>query len=115
MPKPNKPNVTFTALIWLGMFLALAGAAVAIFGIGAPTNFDAKLGGGEVSTTNLGLAILAIGAAMAAFVATRLPKGVMPFAVHKVTWQDRFSANSAWLVAFAILAFLLFCLSIWKS
>jgi hypothetical protein len=115
LPQSTKPNVTFTALIWLGMFLALAGAAVAVFGIGAPTSFDAKLGDGEVSTTNLGLAIMVVGAIMAAYVATKLPKGVVPFAVRKVTWQDRFADKSAWLVAFAVLACLLLCFSIWKS
>ncbi len=108
MAASTRPNVTFTALIWLGMLLVLAGAVFALLGLGAAVDFKAKIAGGEVTTTSAGLAVMAVGAIMAATVATKLPKGVVVFAVQRRTWQDRLSDRSGWLVAFAILAVLLF-------
>ncbi len=114
MPRTTRPSVTFTALIWLGMLLTLGGAIVALLGIGTAVEFKAKIGDGEVTTTNLGLAIMAIGAILAALVATKLPKGITVFAVSKPTWGDRFSENSGWLVAFAVLTIILLGFSLWR-
>jgi hypothetical protein len=114
MANAKRPSVTLTALIWLGMLLTLAGAIFALLGVGAAVDFKAKIGESEVTTTNLGLAVMATGAILAAAVATNLPKGVTTFAVHKQTWQDRFSDHAGWLVAFAILIVLLFAFSLWK-
>ncbi len=106
--------MTFTALIWLGMLLTLGGAVCALLGVGTAVDFKAKIAGNEVTTTNLGLAVMAVGAILTATIATRLPKGVTVFAVQQPTWRDRLSNNAGWLVAFAILAVLLFAASLWK-
>lgn len=112
MPKPSKPSVTFTALIWLGIVLALVGAAVAILGAGGAITFNAKFGDAELHTTNLGLVILVAGASLAAFVTAKLPKGVTVFAVQKRTMEDRFAASSGWFAAFALFTVLLLILSL---
>ena len=114
MARANQPSVTFTALIWLGMLLMLAGAAVAVLGVGAAVEFKAKIGGNEITTTSLGLAIMATGAVVAAYVATKLPKGVTVFAVHEPTWQDRVADKSGWLVAIAAIILVLLALSVWQ-
>jgi hypothetical protein len=62
----------------------------------------------EFHSTNLGLAILVVGAVLAAGVALKLPKGVVPFAVQRRTFLDRVAAHSGWLVLFALLAIVLF-------
>ncbi len=106
-----KPSVTYTALIWLGMILAVVGAVVAVLGIGGAVTFSAKYSGGEFSTTNLGCAIMMTGAVLAAVVALKLPKGVVVFAVQEQTWGDRFAANAGWLAVLAGGTVLLFILS----
>lgn len=74
--KKNKRSVTFTALIWLGMILALLGAIVAILGFGGAITFEGTLGSLKVQTTSVGLAIMIVGAFLSGTVATNLPKNV---------------------------------------
>jgi hypothetical protein len=112
MPKPPRSNVTFTALIWLGMILTVVGVVVALLGIGGTINLSAKIGDYELQTTSLGVAIMALGAIMAAFVAVKLPKGVVPFAVERRTLLDRIAAQSGWVIILAIVAVVLFILSL---
>ncbi len=112
MGQETKPSITFTALIWLGMLLAVAGAVVAVLGIGGAVTFSAKYGGNEFSTTNLGCAMMMIGAVLAAVVALKLPKGISVFAVQQQSWGDRFAANAGWLAVLAGGTVLLFVLSL---
>jgi hypothetical protein len=114
MNRRGKPSVTFTAFIWFGMLLAVAGAVVAILGIGCAVVFSGKVAGAEVKTTSLGLAILAIGALLAGVVATRLPKGVVVFEVSRETVTEKIARRAIWLFLLAIAAALLFIISMAK-
>ena len=68
--------ITYTALIWTGIILALFGAITAVLGLGGTTVFEASLGNINVKTNQTGLAILAVGAALAGTVALKLPERV---------------------------------------
>jgi len=59
MPDSNR-SITFTALIWLGILLAIAGALIAVLGVGGAVTFDIKYNDMEFHSTNLGLAILVV-------------------------------------------------------
>jgi uncharacterized membrane protein len=108
MSKSSRPSVTYTALIWLGILLVLIGLVVTLLGVGGAVTFDAKINDIEFHTTNLGLAILMVGAVLAALVAIKLPKGVEVFAVQRRTFLDRVAANSGWITLCALLAIILF-------
>jgi hypothetical protein len=69
-------SVTFTALIWLGIVLAMLGAVVAVLGLGGSTVFEVTVHGITVKTSQTGLAILAIGALLSGLIAVKIPKGV---------------------------------------
>lgn len=72
----KKLSITFTALIWTGILLALFGAVVAVLGLGGTTAFEGKIGDVEIKTASVGLAIFAVGAVLAGIIALRLPKEV---------------------------------------
>jgi hypothetical protein len=108
----KKKSITFTALIWFGMLLAAAGAAVAILGIGGAVEFSAKVGSTELKTTSVGLAICAIGCLLAGGVATRLPKDVAVLATRKPTFIDWISQYAWWVLGLALVAVVLFLLSL---
>jgi hypothetical protein len=115
MASQNKNiSITFTALIWLGMFLAAAGAVVAILGIGGAIEFSGKVGGAEVKTTSMGLAILAIGGLLAGGVATRLPKGTEVLeGGDRQPFLDWIAEHAGWLIGLAVVAAALFFISMW--
>ncbi len=73
----NRVSITYTALIWTGIILSLFGAIVAILGFGGSTVFEGSLGDIKVKTTQTGLAVLVVGAALASTIALRLPKGIV--------------------------------------
>jgi len=70
-------SITYTALIWTGIILALFGAITAVLGLGGATVFEGSLGSIKVKTTQTGLAILVVGAALAGTIALKLPKGIV--------------------------------------
>jgi len=107
-----KPSVTFTALIWFGMVLAAVGVVVALLGVGDAVDFNVKLGDAEVTTSSLGLAILAVGALLAGFVATRLPKNVAVFAITQPTFLERVAQRAGWFLVLAIVAIALLVASL---
>lgn len=73
----NRVSITYTVLIWAGIVLALFGAIIAIVGLGGSTAFEASFGDLKINTNQTGLAILVIGAVLAATIALKLPKGII--------------------------------------
>jgi len=73
----NRVSITYTALIWTGIILSILGAIVAVLGFGGSTVFEGSLGDIKVKTTQTGLAVLVVGAALAGTIALKLPKGVV--------------------------------------
>jgi formate hydrogenlyase subunit 3/multisubunit Na+/H+ antiporter MnhD subunit len=69
-------SITFTALIWTGIVLCIAGFIITALGLGGVTLFEAGIGDFTVKTTNSGLALIVIGAALSYFVSRALPTGV---------------------------------------
>lgn len=101
-------SMTFTALVVLGMVIALAGVVMLLLGLGGSSSFDLKLGDWSVSTTSTGLAIVAIGAALAAGVALNLPDGVQvygPGTDSPVERWRRLALPAAALALVALVAF----------
>jgi hypothetical protein len=72
----NKIPFTYTCVIWTGILLALFGAYVAVFEPVLPIP-DLAFGGVPIGSNQVGLAILSIGASLAAKVAIKIPKGTM--------------------------------------
>lgn len=70
-------SVTWTAMIWVGLGLCIFGAIVAALGMGGSSSFEASIGSLKVKTSQVGLAIMVVGAAFAFFTAQKPPKGVM--------------------------------------
>jgi len=74
----NKIPFTYTFLIWIGILLALYGAAIAVLGLGGELiDFWIKFLGIEIHTDQMGLAILTIGALLSGTIAIKIPKGTM--------------------------------------
>jgi len=57
----KRVSITYTALIWTGIVLALFGAVVAVVGLAGSTTFEFGMDKLKVKTTSTGLAILAAG------------------------------------------------------
>lgn len=74
-----RPSIIYSAVVVVGLLLSVAGAVCALMGVGGVTAFGGKIGDVEVSTTSTGLAVLAIGAAMALVAVTRKPADVQLF------------------------------------
>lgn len=73
-------SVTFTVLIWIGIFLILCGAVVVAFDIGSGTEIiELKWGSASLKTSQVGLAMIVVGALLAGIVALRLPSDVRVF------------------------------------
>jgi hypothetical protein len=78
--KKNEPvSFVYTALIVVGLLLAVTGAVVAVLGVGGAVEFQGAAAGAKVSTTSVGLAIMTAGALMATVVAIKLPAHVRVF------------------------------------
>lgn len=75
-------SLTYTVLIWLGMVLCVVGAVAAIVGVGGSNAFALTFGDFEAKSTQVGLSIMVIGAALAGVVALKLPAGVRVLAEH---------------------------------
>lgn len=73
----NKVSITYTALIWAGILLALFGAIVTVMGLGGSIVFEGSVGDIKVKTTQTGLAILVVGAVLSGAIALKLPKGIV--------------------------------------
>ncbi len=86
--KENRISITFTALVWVGILLCISGAVVAVLGFGSSTVFEVHIGSVEVKTTQVGLAILVVGALLSFFTAQKLPTGVMILA-DKPTFMEK--------------------------
>lgn len=69
-------SLTYTAVVWIFLFLAAFGAITAGLGLNGSTAFNLKVGTSEVGTTNVGIAILVIAAIVVVYLLTRSPKGV---------------------------------------
>ncbi len=89
MAPASRTSVTYTALIFAGIALAIAGAVVAILGLGGVTVFEGKAGGAEVKTQSVGLAIMVVGAVLAGTVALKLPKGVTVLSPSEASVTER--------------------------
>jgi len=85
----SRRSVTFTALIFVGMIIALAGVTMLLLGLGGNSSFDFKMAGVTVKTTSVGLAVLAVGSLMSAAVALNLPENVQVFGPTRPTRTDR--------------------------
>jgi hypothetical protein len=95
MPKSKKktndrPSVVYTALICVGLLLAVTGAVVAVLGLGGAAGFQGNVAGVTVGTTSVGLVIMVTGALLAGVVAIRLPADVRVFGHHdRPSLEDR--------------------------
>jgi hypothetical protein len=98
----TRKSITFTVLIWVGILLAVAGAVVAILGLGGAIEFSAKVGSIELKSTSVGLAICAMGCLLAGYVATRLPKGVQVLGPRHSSFLRRVSERGGWLIALGV-------------
>jgi hypothetical protein len=67
----------------------LLGVVVVLLGLGNGSAFSFKFEKVELSTSSSGLAIIAIGALLSGYVATRLPANVMVFGIEKPTLLDQ--------------------------
>src|SRR5687767_1422989 len=85
-------SVTFTALIFVGMAIAIGGLIIIVLGLGGSTRFELKVGEVEVATTSVGLAVLTVGAIMSAVIALKLPEGVQVFGATNPTMIERFAS-----------------------
>lgn len=108
----KRRSVVFTAIIFVGLVIALAGVGMLILGVGGATTFSFSMGDFEVETTSVGLAVLAVGAAMSAFLATNLPEGVQVFGPTERTFTDKLSHFAPVLWGVAAVAVLLLALSV---
>jgi hypothetical protein len=111
MSEPRR-SVTFTALIFFGMLVALVGLVLVAFGLGGTTTFEFSLGEIEVKTTSTGLAILAVGAAISAGVAMNLPEGVQVFGRTRPTLSERLKQLTPLFVIVAVVAGVAFLISV---
>jgi hypothetical protein len=107
----GRPSITFTALIWLGMILAVAGAVVVVLGVGGAVNFSLKASGIELKSTSTGLALCAIGCLLAGGVATRLPPGVAVLG-GRATFMGWMSRHAWWVLAVGVVIIVLLFLSL---
>jgi hypothetical protein len=101
-------SITYTALIWLGMGLCVAGAVAAILGAGGSTSFELEFGDFKAKTAQVGLSIMVIGAALAGLIAVKLPAGVKVMAVDEApyTMTEKLARKlPAAMLAVAILGF----------
>ncbi len=108
----RRPSVTFTALIFFGMAIALAGVVLLLLGAGGAASFELALGGVTLKTTSVGLAVIGIGAALSAGVAMNLPDNVQVFSRTAPTMAERLRALRPVFVGLALLALLGFVLSL---
>ncbi|WP_327046845.1 hypothetical protein OG320_02770 [Microbispora sp. NBC_01189] len=69
-------SVTYTVLIITGLLLAMAGAVVAILGLGGVVEFKGEVAGAKAETTSVGLAVMVVGALLAGIVAVKMPAQV---------------------------------------
>lgn len=70
-------SITYTAIAWVGLFLAVFGALVAALGLGGVTTFTFKWKDViELNSTSVGLIIMVTGVILALYQANHLPKGV---------------------------------------
>lgn len=87
--KRKSISVTFTALVWTGILLAIAGAVVAVLGLGNVTSFQGKIGNIQITTTSIGLVIMIVGSVLAGTIALHLPKDVRVFGETKDTLMEK--------------------------
>jgi hypothetical protein len=80
MTTPTKSYV-LSALIITGALIALLGAIATVFGLTGSTTLDISVGENyTLKTTSAGLALVVIGAALAAFTLKNLPSNTQVFA-----------------------------------
>jgi hypothetical protein len=108
----SKPSITFTVLILCGAGIALFGCIVVVFGLAAPTAIELKLGEFELNTSSAGLALVALGVGLAAYVATHLPDTVRVFGKVQETFPERVARHKLALLLVFGLFVLLFLVSL---
>jgi hypothetical protein len=101
----KEASVTFTALVFFGMLIAVVGLIILLLGLGGATTFSIEVGDSKLSTTSTGLAVLGIGAGLSALVALNLPEGVRVFGPTPPRWSDRLRAAAGPLLVVSALAF----------
>jgi hypothetical protein len=85
----KRRSVTFTALIFFGMVIALVGLILAALGLGGVSTFEFAVGDFTLKTTSVGLAVLAVGVGLSAGVALNLPENVELFGPTERTMTER--------------------------
>lgn len=109
----SQKSVTFTAIILVGLALAVLGAITAILGLGEAITLELTLGDYTVKTTSVGLAILVVGALLAGVVALRLPRNVQVFGNgSQPSWGERLAARPVVFLATAAVAVVLLVVSL---
>ncbi len=108
----ERPSVTLTAMVGVGMLIALGGLVMVIAGLGGSTSFEADLGGFTVSTGSTGLAVIVLGLGFAGFVMARIPAGASLLSERETTPLERLqqAARPVLLAALVVLALLVISL-----
>jgi hypothetical protein len=112
----KEKSVTFTALVWLCMFLMIFGAVVAVLGLGGSTFLQFAIQDTQIKTTNVGLAIMGIAALTITFFIAKHPKDVQLFGANdksqvSLTEKIMDTAPTLWLsigIVCIVLALVLF-------
>jgi uncharacterized membrane protein YidH (DUF202 family) len=103
--RPLRRSVVYTGLILFGILLAVAGAVIAVLGIGKPSATEVSGGGVDVKTSSVGLVILVVGAGLAGILALKKPGDIELFTDRPARrpLPERIAGNAA-IPALAIAA-----------
>jgi hypothetical protein len=104
--------ITFTAVIFVGLLLVIAGAIVTIAGIGGVSAFEVTTGSITVKTPSVGLAMMATGAFLSGGVARKLPEGVKVFGPTPPTLEERLYGLGLPLLVVAVATAVAFVLTV---
>src|SRR5262249_48111130 len=87
-------SITFTALIWTGLLLAIAGTIFTLLGLSGQSLFEASIGNLTIKTAHVGLTLVVIGSLLAGFIAMNLPEGVELYAEQGRSLTERVAENA---------------------
>jgi hypothetical protein len=112
--EPQQRSITLTVLIGSYVLVMLVGIVMAIGGKASHLDLSLTTTGFKISTSNVGLALVALGGFLAGLVALRLPKGVQVFAPGNEPSRIKEFARKAgpWLFAVGLVALALILLSL---
>jgi|HubBroStandDraft_6_1064221.scaffolds.fasta_scaffold29233_3 hypothetical protein len=109
---PQQRSITLTVLIGSYILVMLVGVFMAVGGIASHLDLSLTITGFKISTSNVGLALVALGGFLAGLVALRLPKGVQVFGPgSEPSRLEEFARKAGrWLFAIGLVALALILL-----